>query len=143
LDDIEGAGSKPYTLPNKALPPGAFIVLFRSRTHIALNDSGDNVRLLAPNGRLVDQLSYLRVRAYNLSYGRLPDGSGHLTYGLWPTPGQPNLLFKEPILDADALTSLRCPRSSGTSLRLARLGRYPMVVSRLSSRGFRICWQQE
>ena len=142
LDDIEGAGSKPYTLPNKALPPGAYIVLFRSRTHIALNDSGDNVRLLAPNGRLVDQLSYLRVRAYNLSYGRLPDGSGHLTYGLWPTPGQPNLLFKEPILDADALTSLRCPRSSGTSLRLARLGRYPMVVSRLSSRGFRICWQQ-
>ena len=142
LDDIEGAGSRPYTLPNKALPPGAFIVLFRSRTHIALNDSGDKVRLLAPNGRLVDQLSYLRVRAYNLSYGRLPDGSGHLTYGLWPTPGQPNLLFKEPILDADALTSLRCPRSSGTSLRLARLGRYPMVISRLSSRGFRICWQQ-
>lgn len=143
LDDVEGAGSKPYTFPNKTLPPGDFMVLFRSRTHIALNDSGDFVRILAPDGRLVDQLSYLRVRAYNLSYGRLPDGSGHLAYGLWPTPGQPNLLFDEPSLDTDSIPRLRCPRSSGISLRFARLGRHPMVVSRLSSLSYSLCWQQE
>ena len=143
LDDIEMAGSKPYTLPSKTLAPGAFVALFRSRTRIALNDGGDSVRLLAPDGRLIDQLSYLRVRAYNLSYGRLPDGSGHLFYGLWPTPGDSNLLFDEPSLDSEALPVLRCPRSSGYSLTLARLGRYPMVVSRLSSRGYRLCWQQE
>ncbi|MGH2620751.1 MAG: lamin tail domain-containing protein, partial [Anaerolineales bacterium] len=39
------------------------------------------------------------VRAANLSFGRLPDGSDHLSYGLWPTPRQPNLLFEEPIPD--------------------------------------------
>lgn len=97
LDDIEGGGSRPYDLPGVTIPPQGFAVFFRSKSKIALNDSGDTVRLMAPNRRLIDQVSYLRVRAYNLSYGRLPDGSSHLAYGLWPTPGEPNLLFLEPI----------------------------------------------
>lgn len=109
LDDLEGAGSKPYTLPDTILPPHGFLAFFRTRTRIALNDSGDTVRLLAPNGHVVDQIAYLRVRAKNLSYGRLPDGSRHLHYGLWPTAGGPNELFVEPRLPLPVLDDFVCP----------------------------------
>ena len=54
------------------------------------------MRLLAPDERVIDEISYLSVRAANLSFGRLPDGSDHLKYGLWPTPRQANLFFEEP-----------------------------------------------
>jgi hypothetical protein len=143
LDDIEEAGSRPYALPPKTLNPGEYYALFRSRTHIALNDGGDSVRLIAPDGRVVDQLTYLRVRAYNLSYGRLPDGSGKLAYGLWPTPGKPNLLFKEPVAELVVERPLRCVGPQGFPLQLARLGRHVTIVSQLSARGFKICWRNQ
>ena len=140
LDDIEGAGSKPYQLPAKTLQAGDYVVFFRSRTHIALNDSGDSVRLLAPDGRVVDQLSYLPVRAYNLSYGRLPDGSGTLRYGLWPTPGEANLLFEEPLEIKESTLELQCRPSFGFAWFIPRLARQGRIINRLTSIGFRICW---
>jgi len=95
LDDVPQGGSSPYTIPGISLRPGSYVALFRNQTGIALNDGGDSVRLVTPDGQIVDKIKYLKVRAYNLSYGRLPDGSGHLLYGLWPTPGEPNELFIE------------------------------------------------
>lgn len=102
LDDGANAGSRPYDLPGVTISPKGYAVFFRGQTKIALNDGGDTVRLLAPNGDLVDQISYLPVRAYNLSYGRLPDGSDHFHYGLWPTPREPNLVFEEPLPELPA-----------------------------------------
>jgi len=95
LDDVAQGGSSPYTLPGISLRPGSYVALFRNQTRLALNDGGDSVRLITPDGQLVDKISYLKVRAYNLSYGRLPDGSGNFRYGLWPTPGEPNEIFFE------------------------------------------------
>ena len=103
LDDYVVGGSSPYELPSITLEPGGYIALFRSRTHIALNDGGDSIRLSAPDGSLVDKVRYLRVRAYNLSYGRLPDGDDVLVYGLWPTPGKGNVLFVEPSYPAGSV----------------------------------------
>ncbi len=133
LDDVADGGSKPYTLPDVRIPAGGFVVFFRSQTRIALNDTGDEVRLLSPSGRQLDAISYLKVRAYNLSYGRLPDGSGHLYYGLWPTPGDANLLFIEeleeeetnPVLDQDYVYTMR----------LVRLSRFPALVQRMALLG--------
>jgi len=96
LDDIAEGGSKPFVLPYRRIEADSYAVFFRSRTHLALNDTGDTVSLRAPNGHKVDTISYLRVRAYNLSYGRLPDGSDHFAYGLWPTPGRANRLYTPP-----------------------------------------------
>lgn len=93
LDDIPEAGSRPFRLPGIRLEPDRHVAFFRSESHIALNDGGDRVRLLDPSGRVVDEIVYLRIRAYNLSYGRLPDASNRMAYGLWPTPGEANLLF--------------------------------------------------
>ncbi|MGH2628397.1 MAG: lamin tail domain-containing protein, partial [Anaerolineales bacterium] len=95
LDDVGVGGSSPYILPNLTLGPGGYAVFFRTRSRIALNDRGDTVRLEAPDGRLIDKIVYLRGSAVNLAYGRLPDGSGRLTYCLWPTPGRSNELFHE------------------------------------------------
>lgn len=95
LDDVSGSGSRPHPLPGVTISPHSYAVFFRSETHIALNDSGDSVRLLAPDGHMVDKIHYRRVRAYNLSFGRIPDGSNALAYGLWPTPGEANVLFDE------------------------------------------------
>jgi hypothetical protein len=96
LDDYVFGGSSPYELPSITLEPGEYAAFFRSRTHIALNDDGDSIRLSAPDGSLVDKIRYLRVKAYNLSYGRLPDGDDVLVYGLWPTPGKKNVLYTPP-----------------------------------------------
>ena len=139
LDDIAGAGSKPYELPGSTLQPGEFIAFFRSRTHIALNDGGDTVRILSPDTRVIDQISYKRVRAYNLSYGRLPDGSGHLLYGLWPTAGEPNQLFLEGVSVTEKAIIDVCVLGDPPRLRFPRLGRQPELVNRLSSQGHVIC----
>jgi hypothetical protein len=140
LDDIADGGSSPYKLPGVTLKPGEFAVFFRTRTRIALNDGGDSVRLLSPDQRVIDHISYKRVRAYNLSYGRLPDGSGHLLYGLWPTAGEPNLLFLENVsTDQDMDTPYLCLPGEPPRLRFPRLGRNPGMVSRLMSQGHVLC----
>jgi hypothetical protein len=135
LDDIEGAGSTPYELPAVTLKPGSYRAFFRSRTHLALNDGGDVVRLLAADGRLLDEISYLRVRAYNLSYGRFPDGSGRLRYGLWPTPGQANIPFDES--PPPSTPPGRCGEPGPS--RLPRIQRIPGMSSRLRRMGFGAC----
>ena len=89
-------GPSPKVLPNRLIEAGGYLAFFRSSTKIALNDTGDTVTLRRPDGRMVDRIRYLRVRAYNLSYGRLPDGSDHFAYGLWPSPGKENVLYTPP-----------------------------------------------
>jgi hypothetical protein len=103
LDDYAVGGSAPYEVPSITLGPGEFAAFFRTRTHIALNDGGDSVRLSAPDGSPVDKIRYLRVEAYNLSYGRLPDGDVVLVYGLWPTPGEGNVRYIPPAFPAGAI----------------------------------------
>ncbi|MFV9675864.1 MAG: lamin tail domain-containing protein, partial [Anaerolineales bacterium] len=139
LDDIADAGSNPYELPGVTLRPGEFVAFFRSRTRIALNDSGDTVRLLSPNEHVIDKISYKRVRAYNLSYGRLPDGSGHQYYGLWPTAGEPNRLFLEGVIGTEKEIVGVCTPGESPKMRFPRLGRHPELVNRLSSQGHLLC----
>jgi hypothetical protein len=89
--------------------------------------------------RVVDKISYKRVRAYNLSYGRLPDGSGHLHYGLWPTAGEPNRLFLEDVSKIEKELIDVCVLGEPPRMRFPRLGRHPELVNRLSSQGHLLC----
>jgi len=136
LDDVAGGGSSVYDLPGVTISPRGFAVFFRTKTKIALNDGGDTVRLLAPDGRTIDQIRYLKVRAANLSYGRLPDGSDNMGYGLWPTPGMPNLPF-EPLVVSHFYFGLPC---TGQSLTLLpRATRFPAQVAWLREMNFVGC----
>jgi hypothetical protein len=138
LDDDPAGGSKPYGIPNVTVEAGGFVVFFRTQTHIALNDSGDTVRLCAPDGSIIDEITYLKVKAYNLSYGRLPDGTHHMAYGLWPTPRRANLLFLEPTPEP-SWWKWACPSGGMPQALLPRLARYTFLVPRLRSLGLLIC----
>jgi len=136
LDDIADGGSRPYILPGDTILPGGYVAYFRSKTGLALNDDGDSVRFLTPDGYLVDEIHYLSVRAYNLSYGRLPDGSGRLAYGLWPTPRRPNRPFVESASLAIGSAPSACPSLGPGLLRFAR---HPALARWLSSLGLWFC----
>ncbi len=61
LDDVEDAGSKPLRISSGVvLHPGGFVRL--ENLPIALNNDGDDVRLLAPNGRLSHTVTYGSVK---------------------------------------------------------------------------------
>ncbi len=139
LDDVAGGGSKPYDLPGVTISPRGFAVFFRTKTKIALNDSGDTVRLLAPDGRMIDQISYLRIRAANLSYGRLSDGSDNMHYGLWPTPRMPNLLFVEPETPMVSRIYFGLPCTGKSLTLLTRATRFPAQVAWLQEMYFIGC----
>lgn len=139
LDDIQDAGSRPFRIPGITLRPGSFAVFFRSQTHITLNDTGDDVRLLSPDMVQVNRISYRSVRAYNLSYGRLPDGSSRRVYGLWPTPGEPNVLYVEPAPEPFIPVSAFCSLQELYSFRLNRLAHSPAAVRMLLDLGLSTC----
>ncbi|MBI2636203.1 lamin tail domain-containing protein, partial [Candidatus Peregrinibacteria bacterium] len=63
LDDAEGGGSRAWEFPEGFLvQPGAFILLRSDQTHLALNNDGDSVALIAPNGRIIDRVAYGKFR---------------------------------------------------------------------------------
>jgi hypothetical protein len=144
LDDTPRGGSKPYKIGNKILEPGDYLVFFRSRTRIALNDRGDIVRLLGPDGQVINQIHYGKIRGYNLSYGRLPDGYGHCQHGLWPTPGRPNVLYNKEkwALDTGSLEVLFpniCPDGGRPEARFPRAARHPAQLNWWLRSGLMIC----
>jgi hypothetical protein len=94
---------------------------------------------MAPNGKLIEEITYLKVSAYNLSYGRLPDGSGHLAYGLWPTPNEPNLLYEESFIPVTGQIPELCPIPGEIRTYLMRHLRHPARTRWMKEHGYRIC----
>ena len=90
LDDGAGGGSSPYTLPSGALIPArGFLLLFRSQTGIALNNDGDWVRLLRPDGSVVEETEYDSSRN-DEAYSKTVDGGSAWTRSYPPSPGASN-----------------------------------------------------
>ncbi|MCI0552200.1 MAG: lamin tail domain-containing protein, partial [Anaerolineae bacterium] len=94
LDDEVNIGSSPYSLPSVTLSPGERMVFYGSETGLLLSDGGDGVRLLKPNGQLMDAYNYFVVRFPDQSYCRLPDNGGADDWNTncFPTPGLQNAL---------------------------------------------------
>lgn len=90
LDDEEG-GSRPYAIPpGVSVAPGGFLVFYKWRTGVSLNNDGDQVRLLRPDGVVADQYSYSAHPGYDRSYSRTVDGDGVWTGTYPPSPGRSN-----------------------------------------------------
>ena len=88
LDDGEG-GSDPYRIPEGTLiQPGAFLVFYEARTGITLDDTGDEVRLLRPDGTLAASVVVQQLPS-GVSWSRGEDGVWHADWP--PSPGAPNL----------------------------------------------------
>ncbi len=94
LDDIEEAGSAPYTIPTGTLIAGNnFLVLYRPQTRLSLNNDSDHVRLVRPDGVIVDDIAYDDV-AEGYSYNRLGDGTYEQSFS--PSPNTANSIMSSP-----------------------------------------------
>ncbi|MGH2541583.1 MAG: lamin tail domain-containing protein, partial [Ardenticatenaceae bacterium] len=130
LDDASG-GSAPFTL-NGILTSGEIRVYFRSETDIALNDSGgDEARLLAPNGDVLDSYSYPSV-AQDQAWSR--DESGIWRDDWPPSPGAPNMPppTPTPTLTATATstaTATRTPSTTPTATATASVTASPTATA--------------
>lgn len=89
LDDEEG-GSSPYVIASgSSIPATGFLVFEKSATNIALNNSGDTVRLFNLTGEIVDSHTYTSINE-DISIGRTSDGSGSWTICTQFTKGASN-----------------------------------------------------
>ena len=95
LDDEVNIGSTPFRLPaDVTLKPGERRVFYGSETGLLLSDGGDGVRLLRPNGQLMDAYNYRVARFPDHTYCRMPDNGGADDWNenCFPTPGLQNSL---------------------------------------------------
>lgn len=82
IDDIASGGGAPYTIPTDTMiAPYGYWVLDRTNY---FNNAGDDVRLLAPTGTLIDMFTYTSS-ANDKSWARMPDGGPWMTT-MNPTP---------------------------------------------------------
>lgn len=79
--------SQIYTFPEGTeINSKGFLVLIRPKTNITLNNDGDSLKLIQPNGKVIDEISYEKAPRGN---------SFNLTYSGWvwnniPTPNAKN-----------------------------------------------------
>ena len=98
LDDVDdGAalspdGSQPYVLPPGTIVSAhGFLTLFRSQSGVVLNNDGDWVRLLRPDGLVVEATTYT-TSDDDKAYSKTLDGGDQWTSDYPPSPGHTNLL---------------------------------------------------
>jgi hypothetical protein len=66
---------------------GEFAVFFRGQTGVVLNDDGDEVRLIDPDGAVVEKVTFETVAA-DASYSRDEEGGWRADWP--PSPGASN-----------------------------------------------------
>jgi len=113
LDDEANIGSTPYTIPSITIKPGERIVFYGGVTGLLLSDGGDGVRLLRPNGQLMDAFNYSVVFHPDQAYCRLPDNGGadDWTEDCFPTPGLRNALGSSVAIPDGTVEESLCPIS--------------------------------
>ncbi len=95
LDDQEG-GSKPFTFPeNLSLEPNQYLVLFKQETGLSLNNSADSVRLMLPDGKIIQQVRY-ETSKNGLSFSKIGSDQWDWTP---PSPGHEN---QKPLRDNES-----------------------------------------
>lgn len=89
LDDIEGAGSSPFSIPSgTSISAKGFITFSRTQTKISLNNDTDHVMLVRPDESVQDDLLYTQAREGH-SYNRT--GAGTYEQSSTVTPNAVNI----------------------------------------------------
>jgi hypothetical protein len=90
LDDVADGGTSPYPIPpDTVIPARGVRVFFKKETGIALNNAGDTVRLIRPDGVVAETHSYTNAN-YDESYAKTVDGGNEWTTTDSPSPGSLN-----------------------------------------------------
>ena len=122
IDDGEG-GSDPYTFPDDTvIEPGETLVIYRTETEIALNNSDEMVQLNDHTGETVDEIEYedsvegesyaqIQVEEIESTVASTSATIGNKVFSMWhwsqPSPGEENphwLQFKGEITAFDGIT---------------------------------------
>ena len=102
IDDEDG-GSRPYKfITDLWLEPGQFYVLSRASSSIALNNTGDEVRLFNKIGELVDEMGY-GATSEEESYAR--GANNNFFWTSVPTPKGENIISVSDSLDVNSLST--------------------------------------
>jgi len=66
-----------YNLPlDMTIPAHGYVVIYYAQSGLSLNNSSDTLRLIHPNGAVIDSVSYDYSAGYDETWCRLPNGSG-------------------------------------------------------------------
>lgn len=123
LDDRKG-GSGTFRIPDGTLIQGNDLrVFFANETTIGLDNGGDTVRLLHPDGTLADKKKFEPLQT-NKSYARNPNGAEAWSTQCFPTPGSPNCSNQLPPTPTRvfSLTSIAEARTLPDGARVSVLG---------------------
>lgn len=132
LDDEEG-GSRPYVIPDDvSVSPGAYLVFDRADTKLALNNSGDTVRLLLDEGTILQ----------SVEYGTATEGTSYIqdAKGVWlwtanVTPGEKNVIVSGAKHVATASVKKSVSRTTGVMTTAIGDIRYADVGDRVRVTG--------
>lgn len=101
LDDITTGGTAPYTIPaTTIIHAGGFLIFYLADTGVALNNAGDTVNLIKPDGVTIQDSYTYTSTIYDVSYGRETDGAMIWKTFTSPTPGASNngaTMYRTPI----------------------------------------------
>ncbi len=92
IDDVSGGGSSPFIIPEGTIIPAkGFLVFYQSTTGIYLNNGGDEVNFINPDGNIIlDSYTY-SYSSDDISWGRSSESSNIWTTFNSPTPGNSNI----------------------------------------------------
>ncbi len=89
ITDVVGR-TNTYTFPEgTSIGPQSFLVLFRPTTEITLNNAGDGLKLIQPNGNLIDSITFDEKAPQNQSFNRI---ESEWVWSSILTPGSANLV---------------------------------------------------
>lgn len=92
LDDVLGGGERAHVFPEgSVLRAGEYRAFYRRDTRLALNNTGDAVHLLAPDGTVVEAAVY-HTTAPDVAHSRRRPCSGPWRMNWQPTPGKVNTI---------------------------------------------------
>ncbi len=87
---VDSSGTT-YLIPLRVdIPAGGFVTLYNSQTNIGLNNDGDSLSLIHPNGTVVDTFSYNFNPGYDETWCRLFESGGEWNDDCAPSPGSAN-----------------------------------------------------
>ena len=89
IDDLANGGGAPKQIPaDTIIPPNGFYLMDGFNNY--LNNAGDDVRLLAPDGTTQWDIKNYTTSSNDTSWGRIPNGGSWSSTQLDPTPGVSN-----------------------------------------------------
>lgn len=130
LDDAEG-GSTAYKISDGTLiASGGYLVFYSKDTKIALNNSGDETRLLAPDKTVLLSLKIDKSPHDDRAYARKQDGGYDWTSE--PTPGEENEIVGE-MEETPTPKATASPKSTPTPKRTASAKKPPIPTGTVNA----------